>query len=80
MIFFSPTDSERSLIAIADSAQGISGRTLRKIPFLALMKYCAGTQQVTLENYLNAVEKAIESDKIERKHLSGKSPSLFVQI
>ncbi|CAG5099868.1 Oidioi.mRNA.OKI2018_I69.XSR.g16725.t1.cds [Oikopleura dioica] len=65
-----PSACERSLIAIADNAQGISGRTLRKIPFLALMKYCAGAQQVTLDNYLNAVEKAIESDKVERKHLS----------
>jgi len=36
------------------------------------MKFCEGAQQVTLENYLNALEKAIESDKIERQHLSGK--------
>ncbi|CBY15651.1 unnamed protein product [Oikopleura dioica] len=65
-----PTDSERTLIAISDAAEGVSGRTLRKIPFLALMKFCEGAQQVTLENYLNALEKAIESDKIERQHLS----------
>ena len=77
MIFSSPTASERSLVAIADNAQGISGRTLRKIPFLALMKYCAGAQQVTLDNYLNAIEKAIESDKVERKHLSGNKKLFF---
>ena len=67
---FSPTDNERTLIAISDAAEGVSGRTLRKIPFLALMKFCSGARQVTIENYLNAIEKTIESDKIERKHLS----------
>ena len=50
----------------------MSGRTLRKIPFLALMKFCEDAQQVTIENYLNAIEKAIESDRIERKQLSSK--------
>jgi hypothetical protein len=60
------------LIALSDAAKGVSGRTLRKIPFLALMKFCQGAQTVTIENYLTAVEKAIESDKTERKHLSGK--------
>lgn len=66
-----PTANERTLIAISDAAEGVSGRTLRKIPFLALMKFCSGAQQVTIENYLNAIEKTIESDRIERKHLSG---------
>ena len=61
-----------TLIAISDAAKGVSGRTLRKIPFLALMKFCEGAQTVTIENYLTAIEKAIESDKTERKHLSGK--------
>jgi len=67
-----PSDSERTLIAISEAAKGVSGRTLRKIPFLALMKFCEDAQQVTIENYLNAIEKAIEIDRIERKQLSSK--------
>jgi len=37
------SDVESLLVAAADAAEGLSGRTLRKLPFLAHATYIAGS-------------------------------------
>lgn len=65
--------NEITLGRISREAEGVSGRTLRKIPFLAMMKFCNG-QSTDVEAFLDAIEKAIAADRQERKDLSDGEP------
>ncbi|KAF5909846.1 pachytene checkpoint protein 2, partial [Clarias magur] len=53
---------------IAEKSVGFSGRTLRKIPFLAHALY-AKTSVMTLENFLSAMDKAVAHQIKEQKKL-----------
>jgi hypothetical protein len=47
-------------------SEGLSGRTLRKIPFLA-HAYYVQVPQVSLEDFLKAMHKAVIKQLAERK-------------
>jgi len=48
------------LKAISDLSEGLSGRTLRKVPFLSLLQHGVnGEKVIKLEQYLKCMEKAI---------------------
>jgi len=56
---------------IANSCTGLSGRTLRKIPFLALAMYCdARRGQVPVLTFLDALTRAMTKQMEDREELS----------
>jgi len=50
-------------------SEGLSGRTLRKIPFLA-HAYYVQVPQVSLEEFIKAMHKAVTKQLTERKDFS----------
>jgi len=50
-------------------SEGLSGRTLRKIPFLA-HAYYVQVPQVSLEEFIKAMHKAVTKQMTERKDFS----------
>ncbi|KAJ3598623.1 hypothetical protein NHX12_002128 [Muraenolepis orangiensis] len=63
--------SENSLILrnIAKKSKGLSGRTLRKLPFLAHALFVK-TPTVTLEGFLEAMDQAIAKQKVDKENLA----------
>ncbi|XP_067365939.1 pachytene checkpoint protein 2 homolog isoform X2 [Channa argus] len=67
--------SEHSLILrkIAVKSKGLSGRALRKLPFLAhalFVKFvCMQTPTVTLESFLDAMDQAVDKQREEKSNL-----------
>lgn len=57
------------LLEICKKSMGLSGRSLRKIPFLAHALYLGSSS--TLQEFLGAMEQAVEKEIFERKHLKG---------
>uniref|UniRef100_W5LLG0 Pachytene checkpoint protein 2 homolog n=1 Tax=Astyanax mexicanus TaxID=7994 RepID=W5LLG0_ASTMX len=64
------TELSLKLHNIAQKSAGLSGRTLRKIPFLAHSLY-AKTSVVTVETFLVSMEEAVVQQQKEREHLNG---------
>ncbi|KAG9283799.1 hypothetical protein AMEX_G2607 [Astyanax mexicanus] len=64
------TELSLKLHNIAQKSAGLSGRTLRKIPFLAHSLY-AKMSVVTVETFLVSMEKAVLQQQKEREHLNG---------
>lgn len=61
-----PSDHPSSrLYAIAVKCAGMSGRTLRKLPFLA-HAFFVRSETVGLDGYLGALERAVEKELLER--------------
>lgn len=58
---------QEKLQKICEKSTGLSGRTLRKIPFIAHALFLHRTP-VSLEEFLEAMDKAIDREKKERKH------------
>lgn len=56
---------------ICEQSVGLSGRSLRKIPFIAHALFL-NTELVTLKQFLLAMEKAIEKEKTERQYFGVK--------
>ncbi len=56
------------LIKICESCNGLSGRNLRKLPFLA-HTFFIKSPQISLDNYLNALYHAVEKESLLRKKL-----------
>lgn len=56
---------------IAQVSQGLSGRTLRKLPLLAHAWFIQ-KDQVTLNEYLNALENAVKKNRKDVLHMKGK--------
>jgi len=55
-----PNESDDVLRALSDLSEGLSGRTLRKVPFLSLLQHeVDGEKVIKLEQYLECMEKAI---------------------
>jgi len=50
-------------------SEGLSGRTLRKIPFLA-HAYYVQVPQASLEDFIKAMNKAVTKQMAERKDFS----------
>lgn len=53
---------------VSDKCDGLSGRALRKLPFLA-HAYFVKTPQCSLETYMNALEQAVSKESDIRKRL-----------
>lgn len=54
--------------AVCEKSEGLSGRSLRKIPFLAHALFLKDKTEHSLQEFLIAMEKAVEHEKSERKH------------
>lgn len=67
-----PTSLETSLMQVATVAVGLSGRSLRKIPFQAHAFYCNGANSVDLPSYLNALMLAVKKELHSRVDLAKK--------
>ena len=57
------------LHALAARCEGLSGRALRKLPFLAHANLIAATATVGLEAYLDALHRAVELESNVRAEL-----------
>jgi len=68
-------DASASLYHCAVKAQGLSGRALRKLPFLAHAKFLR-SKVVNLPKYCQALLEAIESEHAARQHEGGEGRSL----
>ena len=69
--------SER-LASIAEKCAGLSGRTLRKLPFLAMVKagcYCVGGggcgAPLPANDFFAALDGAVDEELTDRKKLDG---------
>jgi len=65
----SSTANSLKLYDIASKSQGLSGRTLRKIPFMAHALFLTGSP-VTIEVYLEALCKTVDHQFKEREELT----------
>ncbi|KAI5709675.1 hypothetical protein M8J76_013142 [Diaphorina citri] len=59
---------KRRLMNACQKSTGLSGRTLRKIPFLTFVKYISNNS-VSMENFLIALEKTVLDLLVEEKSL-----------
>ena len=66
-----PTSLENLLMQAATFAVGLSGRSLRKIPFQA-HAFCNGASSIDLQTYLNALMLAVKKELKSRVDLSKK--------
>jgi len=55
---------------VSEESVGLSGRTLRKIPVLALARFCNIARQVEITKFLTALKKAIAKQRAERDELN----------
>ena len=67
-----PTSLENLLMQVATFAVGLSGRSLRKIPFQAHAFFCNGASSIDLQTYLNALMLAVKKELKSRVDLSKK--------
>lgn len=63
------TRSSLELLKIARDSVGLSGRSLRKMPFLA-HAFFLHKDGITLDQYLNALSMAVSKHKQEKQQLS----------
>ena len=64
-------DASQLLWEIASKSVGLSGRTLRKLPFLAFAKFLHGTKKsLKLKCFLEALSKSVDVQFKERSTLS----------
>jgi len=64
------TRAESQLLELAQLAQGLSGRALRKLPFLAHVKFIQSTTgQIPLQKYMESMHQAIQSELADRADL-----------
>ncbi|XP_056638499.1 pachytene checkpoint protein 2 homolog isoform X1 [Diorhabda sublineata] len=63
----SPSTETNKLLDICEKSLGLSGRSLRKIPFLAHALYLESSS--SLQEFLGAMEQAVIKEISERKHL-----------
>lgn len=66
----SPSDSNR-LRSIAELSQGLSGRSLRKLPLLAHAWFIR-KDQVTMNEYFTALEAAVKKNRTDASHIHEK--------
>lgn len=61
---------ENKLLKVCEQSLGLAGRSLRKIPFIAHSLYVTKNFP-SLKEFLEAMEKALEREKIERNYFEG---------
>merc|ERR1712048_930583 len=66
------TNSGISLTKVSEKSYGLSGRTLRKIPFLAHALFVR-TSNVSLKSFLTALDMAVEKQLKDRERLSAEN-------
>lgn len=59
------------LYDLAKMSIGLSGRSIRKLPFIAFSLFLNSQQTVTMEQFLKALEKAILRYKFDLSLLNG---------
>lgn len=70
MVVGDESEHESSLIATSKKAQGLSGRALRKLPFLAHVKHIKTPNgKCSLRQYLSAISKMVQSELSDRNDL-----------
>lgn len=62
--------NSRKLVDLSVQSVGLSGRTLRKIPFLAHALFVK-KHPVTMNDFFDSMSKAIEYEKHERIYFNG---------
>jgi hypothetical protein len=67
---------EAGLLAAAEQAKGLSGRTLRKLPFLAHATYLQSTEPCTAAEFTIALQSSIADEHASRKALSMGGPAV----
>lgn len=60
-------EESKLLLKICEQSKGLSGRSLRKIPFIAHALFLKKSF-VSLKEFLEAIDKAVEKEKIERTY------------
>jgi len=63
-------EHSQKLWKLANKSVGLSGRTLRKLPFLAHARFIHTADSVTLECFLQVLSKAIEVQFAEKEDLT----------
>lgn len=63
------SEHSQYLWKIANKSVGLSGRTLRKLPFLAYARFFSSVSSVTLRQFLDVLSKAVEIQFAEREDL-----------
>ncbi|XP_066159254.1 pachytene checkpoint protein 2 homolog [Euwallacea fornicatus] len=66
-------ECSKKLIEICQKSTDLSGRTLRKIPFLAHALFVRTPDQVYMSEFLDAMEKAVEKEHEQRKSFAERS-------
>ncbi|KAI9228546.1 MAG: P-loop containing nucleoside triphosphate hydrolase protein [Piptocephalis tieghemiana] len=70
--------SNDSLIPLAEKCQGWSGRTLRRLPFLALGLFPSPmTSKIPLDQWLRALHQVSEEERAREARLTTSQPSSF---
>ena len=59
----------RSLIKCAEAAEGLSGRSLRRLPLQSHALYVQTTERTTMEAFLEALQKGITAEQASRECL-----------
>lgn len=59
------SEEQKILLRLCEKSIGLSGRSLRKIPFIAHALFLSSSS-VSLISFLEAMEKAVIKEKIER--------------
>jgi len=68
-------DVEAALLAAAAQAKGLSGRTLRKLPFLAHATYLQSPEPCSAANFAAALHFAIADEHSSRASLATGGPA-----
>lgn len=61
-------EQNKKLKQACEAGSGLSGRTLRKIPFLAFVKYITNNS-VSMDTFLSALEKTVQDQMLEQQSL-----------
>ena len=58
-----------ALERVSEDSQGFSGRTLRKLPFIAFALYIRSSVKPNLVQFIDALSNAVQRQKDERGHI-----------
>ena len=59
-----------ALDPVAQASEGFSGRTLRKVPFIALALFIRATSKPNLEQFIQALNRAVLRQTEERRQIA----------
>jgi hypothetical protein len=64
-----PNDLTALLLSCAQQAEGLSGRSLRRLPLQAHAQYLQGSKSVSQKDFLQALGLAIQAEQASRKQM-----------